>query len=258
MAGLGGAAWLTSVAGLLARRAAGAESPPGRKPAQSLIVLWMAGGPSQLETFDPHPGKRIAGGSRAISTAVKGIKIAEGLERVAEVMPSIALVRSLVTKEGDHERGTYLVKTGYRPDPTAVHPSIGAICCHELPIGVTDIPRHISILPNQWPGRGGFLGDQYDAFKIGDPAEKIAGIVPRVSDPRYRRRLADLNLLEESFARGRRTAAQATLHRDTLREARRMMTSQQLRAFDVELEPAELRAAYGDTAFGRGCLAEVK
>ncbi|MEX0679403.1 MAG: DUF1501 domain-containing protein [Pirellulales bacterium] len=255
IAGLGGAGWLSSVAGLLARRAEAAERSATGKPAQSLIVLWMAGGPSQLETFDPHPGKKIAGDSRAIPTAVKGIKLADGLEHVAEAMQSIALVRSVVSKEGDHERGTYLVKTGYRPDATAVHPSIGAICCHELPAAGTDIPRHVSILPNQWPGRGGFLGDEYDAFKVDDPAQKIADVAGRVSDPRYRQRLADLDVLEAGFARGRRRAVEATLHRETVREARRMMTSEQLRAFDVTLEPAELRAAYGDTPFGRGCLA---
>jgi uncharacterized protein DUF1501 len=55
----------------------------------------------------------------------------------------------MVSKEGDHERGTYMMKTGYRPDPTVVHPSIGAVCCHELPVGRTDIPRHISILTGQ-------------------------------------------------------------------------------------------------------------
>jgi hypothetical protein len=186
---------------------------------------------------------------------VKGIQLAEGLDQVADAMQSIALVRSLVTKEGDHERGTYLVKTGYRPDPTAVHPSIGAICCHELPAAGTDIPRHISILPGQWPSRGGFLGDAYDAFKVGDPAQKISDVGPRVSDPRYRQRLVDLDVLEESFARGRRPAALATLHRETVREARRMMTSEQLRAFDVAAEPADVRSAFGDTAFGRGCLA---
>lgn len=253
MAGWGGAAWLTSVAGLLARRAEGKHA--AGRPAQSLIVLWMAGGPSQLETFDPHPGKRIAGGTRAIETAAREIRLAAGLERLAAEMESIALVRSLVSKEGDHERGTYLVKTGYRPDPTAVHPSIGAICCHELPAAGTDIPRHISILPNQWPGRGGFLGDAFDAFKVGDPAERIADVRPRVSDPRFRRRLEDLAVLEEGFAHGRNAAVRATLHRDTVREARRMMTSEQLQAFDVEQEPAELQAAYGDTPFGRGCLA---
>jgi hypothetical protein len=255
VAGLGGAGWLASVAGLLARDARAAEKIKVGKPARSLIVLWMAGGPSQLETFDPHPGKRISGETRAIGTAAKGIQLAEGLERVAEIMPSIALVRSLVSKEGDHERGTYLLKTGYRPDPTAVHPSIGAICCHELPDGGAEIPRHVSILPNQWPGRGGFLGDAYDAFRAGDPAQKIADVAARVSLPRYRQRLADLDVLEDSFARGRRRAVENTLHRDTVREARRMMTSEQLRAFEVAEEPAELLAAYGDSPFGRGCLA---
>ena len=68
------------------------------------------------------------------------------------------------------------MKTGYRPDPTAVHPSIGAICCHELPQGPTDIPRHISILPSQWPARGGFLGDQFDAFLCADPAERLTDV----------------------------------------------------------------------------------
>jgi Protein of unknown function (DUF1501) len=255
LAGLSGAGWLASVAGLLARDARGEEQARQDKPARSLIVLWLAGGPSQLETFDPHPGKRISGDTRAIRTAVKGIELAAGLERVAEVMPSIALVRSLVSKEGDHERATYLAKTGYRPDPTAVHPSIGAITCHELPEGGTEIPRHISILPNQWPGRGGFLGDEYDAFKACDPAQKIADVAARVSLPRYRQRLTDLDVLEDHFARGRRQAADNTLHRDKVREARRMMTSEQLRAFDVFQEPAELLAAYGDTPFGRGCLA---
>ncbi len=254
--GLGGAAWLTSIAGLLAREEQTPNSPrAAAEPAQALIVLWLGGGPSQLETFDPHPNRKISGGTRAIPTAVPGIQLAEGLEQTAEQMQSIALVRSLVSKEGDHERGTYLVKSGYRPDPTAVHPSIGAICCHELPTGGTEIPRHISIMPNQWPGRGGFLGNEYDAFQANDPADKVPDVTSRVSEPRIRQRLADLDMLETRFRRGRSRAAGATLHRETVREARRMMTSEQLEAFDVSQEPAARLAAYGDTPFGRGCLA---
>ena len=255
-AGLSGGAWLTGLAHLLARELPGAEAPTDpHAPAQSLIVLWLAGGPSQLETFDPHPNHKISGETRAIRTAVPDIQLAEGLERTAEMMESIALVRSLVSKEGDHQRGTYAVKTGYRPDPTAVHPSIGAICCHELPTGQTEIPRHVSILPSQWPARGGYLGETYDAFLAGDPAQKVSDVSPRVSDPRFEQRLADLNVLEERFARGRRMAEKATQHRATVREARRMMTSEQLAAFDVSREPYVRRAAYGDTPFGRGCLA---
>jgi hypothetical protein len=226
-----------------------------REPAQSVILLWLAGGPSQLDTFDPHPGTDSAGGVQAIDTAVKGIRLAEGFARLAEEMGHIALVRSMVSKEGDHERGTVLMKTGYRPDPTVVHPSIGAICCHELPAAGTDIPRHVSILPNQWPGRGGFLGDEYDAFKCYDPAQKIPDLASLVPAERDRQRLTDLDVVEQAFARGRHNRAEATLHRETVQNARTMMTSEQLQAFEVNREPERLRHAYGDTPFGRGCLA---
>ncbi|HMF14538.1 MAG TPA: DUF1501 domain-containing protein, partial [Gemmataceae bacterium] len=255
IAGAAGLSWLTPVSRVLARAA---ESK--RAPAQSIIILWMAGGPSQLETFDPHPDTEIAGGTRAIATAVKGVQLAEGFDRLADQMGSVALVRSLLSKEGDHERGTYLMKTGYRPDPTVVHPSIGAICCHELPEKAaagkrTEIPRHVSILPSQWPSRGGFLGDTYDAFKTGDPAQKVPDVASLVSAERDCRRLEDLDVVERAFAQGRRHRAEATLHRATLNSARTMMTSEQLAAFDVTREPRKLLQSYGDTPFGRGCLA---
>ncbi len=236
---LGGASWLTPVAELLAREA---EAAPPREPAQSLIFLWLAGGPSQLETFDPHPGKAIAGDTKAVATRLPGIQLAEGYERLADQMQHMALVRSVVSKEGDHERGTYFVKTGYRPNPAVVHPSIGAVCCHQLPVGHTEIPRHISILPNQWPGQGGLLGKQYDAFKTGDPAQPVPDIHSPVGLDRAARRLADLAVVEESFARGRQRLTDATLHRRTVNDARRMMTSEQLKAFEVADEPAALRS----------------
>jgi uncharacterized protein (DUF1501 family) len=99
------------------------------------------------------------------------------------------------------------------------------------------------------------LGDEYDAFKANDPAQKVPDVVARVPDQRYRQRLADLDALEDRFARGRRKAVEATLHRATVREARRLMTSEQLQAFDISRETSAKRAAFGDTPFGRGCLA---
>ena len=251
-AAVGGAAWLTPVAHLLADES---EQTPGGEPAQSLIFLWMAGGPSQLETFDPHPGKSIAGGTQAIGTAAKGVQLAAGYERLAEQMSHVALVRSVVSKEGDHERGTYAVKTGYRPNPTVIHPSIGAICCHQLPVGAAEIPRHISILSQQWPSVGGMLGKQYDAFKCDDPATKTPDVAASVSDERFERRLADLAVVEQAFRRGRASQVQATLHRATIDRARRMMSSEQLHAFEIDSEPLEVQRSYGDTPFGRGCLA---
>jgi hypothetical protein len=247
---LAGLSWLTPVGQLLA-----SQADRSHGPAQSIILLWLGGGPSQLETFDPHPDTKIAAGTKAIATAVPGIQLAAGFEQLADQMSSVALIRSMMSKEGDHERGTYLMKTGYRPDPTVEHPSIGAICCHELPVGRTDIPRHISILTGQWPSRGGFLGGEFDAFQAGDPQGPLPDVSAGVPTPRDLARVADLEVLERAFARGRRSRVDATLHRETLARARLMMTSEQLKAFDVSHEPASLRAEYGDTPFGRGCLA---
>jgi hypothetical protein len=247
---LAGMSWMTPVGHLLA-----AEAERSKGPAQSVIMLWLDGGPSQLETFDPHPGSKIAGGTKAIGTAAKGVRLAEGFDRLADQMGSISLIRSLTSKEGDHERGTYLMKTGYRPDATVEHPSIGAIACHELPVGKTDIPRHISILPGKWPSRGGFLGGEYDAFQIGDPKGKLPDVAAQVPNSRDEARLRDLEIAERAFARGRRIRIAETLHRETVSRARVMMTSEQLKAFDVSGEPASVLAEYGDSAFGRGCLA---
>jgi hypothetical protein len=241
---------LTPVGRLLARQA---EQLDG--PARSVIFLWLAGGPSQLETFDPHADSKAAAGTKSIPTALKGVNLAKGFERLAEQMPRISLVRSLTSKEGDHERGTYTLKTGYRPDPTVEHPSIGAVCCHELPVGGTEIPRHISILAGHWPARGGFLGAEYDAFQIDDPQGKLPDVVPIVKGGRDANRIRDLDVVERTFARGRRRLVESTLHRETQGRARAMMDSAQLRAFDVSQEPLDVRRRYGETPFGRGCLA---
>src|SRR5262245_58354941 len=138
-------------------------------------------------------------------------------------MGSISLVRSMVSKEGDHERGTYTLKTGFRPDPTVVHPSIGAICSHELPVAGTDIPRHVSILSGQWPARGGYLGAQYDAFLTGDPAGPVPDTTSNLPANRDQRRLKDLEVVEQAFAQGRQRRVEGTLHRETVAGARQMM-----------------------------------
>jgi hypothetical protein len=255
--GLSGISWLTPLAERLARAD---ELAPQHRPAKSLIVLWMAGGPSQWETFDPHPGTKSSHDStKAIKTAAKDIQIADNLPLIAEQMDSISLVRSLISKEGDHERASHNVKTGYRPDPTLVHPSLGAIVCHQLHDNV-EIPRHVSILPDQFPARGGYLGDQYDAFKTNDPIESIPDVSPRVSQARAAQRLDDLtNIVETSFARGRiKNLAQRTMHNPSIEAARKMMSSDQLKAFDVRTAPDSLNKQFGDTPFGRACLAAIQ
>lgn len=250
-------AWLTPVAQLLARAE---ELSPKGKPARSVIILWLAGAPSQLETFDPHPGAKIAYGSKAISTAQKGVMVGEGFQQVAGMLGDITLVRSMVSQEADHERAAYNMKTGYRPNPTVVHPSIGAVVCHELGDPGLDIPRHISILPDQWPARGGYLGAEFDAFHVYDPKGPIQDVSSNVPKDRLDKRLADLSVVEGAFGRGRPASLDTTttLHQMTIARALKMMSSEQLTAFDVNKAPASQLAAYGDTPFGRGCLAALR
>lgn len=250
-------AWLTPVSQWLARAE---ESGPKGKPARSVIILWMAGAPSQLETFDPHPGSKIAHGSKAIRTSQKGVWIGEGFQELAGLMEEITLVRSVVSQEADHERAVYNMKTGYRPSPTVVHPSIGGVVCHQLSDPGLDIPRHVSILPDQWPARGGYLGAEYDAFHVHDPKGPIQDVSPLVPRDRMDRRLADLSVVEGTFGRGRpaNLDSTTTLHQLTIARALKMMSSDQLAAFDVNKAPASQLAAYGDSPFGRGCLAALR
>lgn len=226
----------------------------GSERPKSLITLWLNGGPSQLESWDPHPGPKIGGLTQAIATPVAGLQISDFYPRVAEQMDSLCVIRSLVSKEGDHERASYLLKTGYRPDPTLIHPALGAILAHELPEEGVEVPRNISILDAQYPSRGGYLGDAYDAFKIHNPEESLQNMVARAEGKRQERRLKNLDVIENSFSRTRQRQTEATLHRDTVKRALTMMNSEQLKAFKIADEPAALRQAYGENSFGRACL----
>ncbi len=239
-----GALGWTAVAEKLARAA---DREPRGKPAKSIIMLWLSGGPSQLETFDPHPGTRIGGEVSAISTTAKDIQISNLLPQTAEQMHRAAIVRSMVSKEGDHERATYNVKTGWRPDPTLIHPSIGAVLCHQTKDNL-EIPRHVSILSNQWPGRGGYMGPEYDAFMIGDPKDPLPNLKSYLSEDRQKRRLEGLErTVERQFARGRLRDLDRnkTLHETSTQRATKMMESQQISAFDISQEPTSVTIGSG-------------
>ncbi|MDA8743606.1 DUF1501 domain-containing protein [Rubripirellula amarantea] len=243
----------------LARSLARADELGVTDPAKprNVILLWLEGGPSQYETFDPHAGTKYGGDVKAIDTTVKGLQLSELLPQTAEQMHLTSLVRSVTSKEGDHERAIYNVKTGFRPDPTLQHPSVGAILCQADDKG-GDIPRHISIVPGQQPARGGYLGAAYDAFKIDDPAGPVPDIKTKVDDERFQKRLDDLyNVAESEFRRGRlaKMETDRTLHQTATKSAVRMMSSEQLDAFDVSQESKSTLAEFGDSAFGRGCLA---
>ena len=226
----------------------------GDRRAKSFLTIWLGGGPSQLETWDPHPGTTIGGEVQAIKTTIPGVQIADLYPQSAEQLHHVSLIRSLVSKEGDHERASYMLHTGYRPEPTLVHPSIGAIAIHERPSEAVEIPHFISLGDANFPPRGGFLGDRFDAYRIFNPGENGQNLSVTVDKSRQDRRLENLNAVSQSFMRGRRSKVDQTLHQHTIDAALRMMRSEQLKAFSVESESKELRAAYGDNAFGKGCL----
>ena len=226
----------------------------GKERPKSLITVWLAGGPSQMDTWDPHPGTKNGGPTKAINTRISGLRIAEQFPQVAEQIDSLSVIRSLVSKEGDHERGTYHVKTGQRPNPALVHPSLGAIAAYEMPNESVEIPLHVSLGGGQWPARGGFLGARLDAFRIFEPGRNIGNMQQPVGKVRQKRRLKGLEILSREFRRGRRFAADRTLHKKTIDRALVMMDSEQLKAFRLDEETKAVRAAYGDSRFGRGCL----
>ncbi|HEY1860085.1 MAG TPA: DUF1501 domain-containing protein, partial [Gemmataceae bacterium] len=103
-----------------------------RKRGMACILLYMRGGPSQMETFDPKPGTDNGGTTKAIDTAVKGIQIAEPWTNVAAAMKDIAIVRSMTNKEGEHQRATFQMHTGYIPTGSVKYPSIGSIVASEI------------------------------------------------------------------------------------------------------------------------------
>lgn len=227
---------------------------------KNLIFLWLQGGPSQLETFDPHPGKKIGGSIKGVESSLKGTTISDLLPQTAEVMHLATLVRSMTSKEGDHERATYTMKTGWRPDPTLIHPAIGSVLCHQTE-GNIEIPRHISILASQWPARGGYMGPQLDAFQVGDPNSPIANLRSPVDAKRRDRRMANLqSIAEAEFRKGRlkNLDAERTQQITATQRALKMMDSNQIEAFEIDKEPESVIKQFGDSSFGRGCLAAVR
>ena len=224
----------------------------GPERPKTLMILWLEGGPSQLETWDPHPNGPVGGPTRAIATSVPDLEIADHFPRVADVMHHLSLVRSLVSKEGDHERASHYVRTGYRPDATVTHPSLGSIITRELPSDALEIPPFVSMGYSERRSRGGYLGGRHDAFYIPDPVGNRA--VAGSRDERDQRRLKNLNVVSGEFSKGRMAAFDRTLYRESLTAAVRMMTSEQLKAFDSTSEPQAVRASYGDSQVGRACL----
>jgi hypothetical protein len=223
-----------------------------RKRQMACILLWMAGGPSQLETFDPKPGTEHGGETRSIATAVSGIGIAEGWKQTAKVMNEIALVRSMTNKEGNHQRATYQLHTGYVPSATIKHPHLGCSVAGELGQSQFDLPHIVSI---GGPTIGaGFLGAAMEPFVVQNPDKPPDNTQPKVATDRFRRRLGLLDRLEAAGFERVGGLDRVKDHRALYLQTAKMILSPRMRAFDLEEEPEALRTAYGKTSFGQGCL----
>ena len=268
--GLGGAVSCASMSGWLGALAADAARNPHRK--RACILLWMNGGPSTIDLWDLKPGHPNGGPSKEIETAVPGIRISENLPKLAKRMKDLVLVRGMSTKEGDHGRATYLLRTGNLPQGAIEFPAFGSLISKELSPENPELPGFVSIAPARFVSLGayspGFLGPRYAPLIVGDgnvgfnaPGNNLdqALKVPDLALPeRISRRQADdrvalLNDMEAEFL-ARRPGVVADSHRTAYGQAVRLMKSDAAKAFDLSEEKAELRDRYGRTLFGQGCL----
>src|SRR5262245_50311520 len=171
--------WLTlSSAGVIGYSMSGwleslaADTAKNPKPKRSVILLWMPGGPSQTDTFDLKPDHKNGGLFKEIKTSAPDLRISEHLPKLAKFGDKMVAVRSMSTKEGDHGRATFLLRTGYLPQGPIQYPTLGSLVSEELGDPESALPTFVSIAPYRQfsPAafNSGFLGPQYAPLIVGD------------------------------------------------------------------------------------------
>ena len=228
--------------------------------AQSCILLWLEGGPSQVDTWDPKPNSSF----KPISTNVAGIQISSLLPRVSKHMDKLAIIRSMHTLEKDHSAATYYAMTGHRPSPAMQFPSLGSIVSKEL--GPRNgVPAYV--LEPQWERdrfyenhfKAGFLGPEFNPMIIPDPSQ--AGFqVPDLSLPksvpieRLQDRRSLLQLVDRSFRQIEETAEFADMDGFSEQALKMILSPAVRKAFDLSQEPQKVKEAYGLNGFGQSVL----
>ena len=240
---------------LLGQRTAWADEArtAGSKAAQACIVLWLNGGPSHIDTFDPKPGTPTGGPTKAIATKAKGIQIAEYFPRLAEQMQHVSLIRGMSTKEGNHQRARYYLHTGYVPEGTVQHPDLGALICQQRGDPTLELPPYVAI-NGATPGPGA-LGVSLAPFTVQDPTKPVENMAyaSGVDAARFRRRRELLDTLSRGFVK-QHPGPETEGHAAVYDRADKLMHSKRSKAFGLEAEPQAVRAAYGTGKFGSGCL----
>jgi hypothetical protein len=225
-----------------------------RNRGMACILLWMQGGPSQFETFAPKPEHENGGETRAIGTRVGGIQIAENMPRCAQVMQDLAVLRSLTSREGNHQRATYLLHHGYLPMGGVDFPTLGAHVADRIGNAACQLPSYVRVggrLANA--GGGGFLGVDYDPLVLQSAQKPPANTKLATSAQRTTRRLQLLSSLQDDFAASAGAQIVAD-QRKLVQQAMTMIRSTHMEAFDLQHEPQNMRDAYGEGEFAAGCL----
>lgn len=236
-----------------------AESSQLRKRGKACILLWMQGGPSQFETFSPLEGHANGGETKAITTAVPGIRIADNYPETAKVMGDLAVIRSMTSKEGAHPRATFLMHTGNLPTASIKHPAFGAVAAEQLPNAALELPAFVRVgsfgngTTSSAAATGGYLGTEFDPFMLPIAGKLPNNTTPRTDGDRFGRRIDLLERLEHSFAASE-IPQEVADHEKLYRKAQRMIQSTQMKAFDLDQEPTAAREAYGSGTFADGCL----
>jgi hypothetical protein len=225
------------------------------KKQRQVLVIWLAGGASQLETWDPKPKTDTGGPFRSIETSVPGVRISELLPKTAMQMHRLALLRSINTNENDHGKGAYLMHTGRPQTPAMIHPHLGSVMAKWLTDPSNPLPGYIHITPGgggKGSSEAAFLGPQYNPLYLGNgraPANTAQDAA--ISSLGATGRQALRMHANDRFARRRRTA-ETEAYTTTFEQAQKLMSRRDV--FDVSKEPARDLERYGTHDFGRHCL----
>ena len=218
------------------------------KDQKAAILIWLGGGPPTIDMWDLKPGTNEGGPFKPISTT-GDFQISEHLPLLAQRGDDFSLIRSMSTREADHGRGSYMMHTGFSPNPNMVHPSVGAVVANE--IGPTndnlEIPPFFSIDSRSFGG--GFLGTAWNPFSVrsNGTIQDLGGQNLNVN------RLKMLSMIEENFIRSKR-GDMPNDHKKLLERTIKLSTSPQMDALKIQQEPAQVLEAYGNTGLGRGAL----
>lgn len=234
-----------------------AQAPGNRRqPAEAVIFLNMSGGMSHIDTFDIKPNKKdIQGPVEAIKTKADGIQVSQYLPKTAAVMDKICIIRSMTSQNGAHERGQYVLHRSYAPRGTIVHPTMGSWAMKMKGRKNKDIPGFVTVGGSSSNASAGFFGVKFAGVPLGRADEGLKDSVraPSVNEQDFDRRLKLADALNQEFHR-KHSYTQTEAYNELYQEAVRLMRSEDLKAFDITREPKSSKNAYGNHAFGQGCL----